>query len=131
MVLMDRRDCLKAIALAGAPGLGQARATGRPIELHVDLEVDPPREEEMLANFHTKFEPVIRRQPGFVAVRMLKLRSKLTEKGIAPRYRLVISFETEEQRLGWVASAEHQRVWPEIEKTLTGEKYSAVLFDEV
>jgi len=78
-----------------------ARAAARPIHLHVDLFVAPGREEEMKQNFLTVFKPVISEQPGFAGVHLLKLRSELTGKAPAgSSYRLIISFETEEQRLG-------------------------------
>lgn len=119
------------MAAVGAGGALPANAASKPIQLHVDLELDPAREQEMVSGFHNTFEPVIRTQPGFVDVKLLKLRS--ARAGAAPAkypYRLVISFETEEQRQGWVATADHQRVWPAIKKTLTGSLYSASLYDQ-
>ena len=121
---------LKSLALAGvASGL---KAAQNPIQLHVDLDLDPAQEKQMLANYRKQFQPAIRKQPGFVEEKLLKLRSAMA--GPAPAnapYRLIISFETEEQRKAWVATAEHQRVWPTIEKTLKGSKYGAVLYDVV
>jgi hypothetical protein len=43
----------------------------------------------------------------------------------------VISFETEEQRVAWVATADHQRVWPQMEKNLKGVKFTAALWDKL
>ena len=98
--------------------------------LHCDLQVDPAREKEMVNNFHNTFEPVIRKQPGFADVKLLKLRNAVAGKAPTPaNYKLLISFQTEEQRLAWVATAEHQKVWPTIEKTLTGFKFNAILYD--
>jgi antibiotic biosynthesis monooxygenase (ABM) superfamily enzyme len=128
---MNRRNALKALAAVGAAPAVAAEPS-RPIQLHVDLDVDPAREKEMVANFKKVFRPVITKQPGFVSVRLLKLREAL--KGQAPAnasYRLVISFQTEEQRKTWVATDDHQRVWPSIEKTLRGDKFTAVLYDTV
>jgi len=119
------------MAAAGASGVLPAAAAG-PIQLHVDLEVDPKREQEMAANFRNVFRPTIRKQPGFVDVKLLKLRQAIA--GAAPAgmpYRLIISFQTEEQRLTWVKTDDHQRVWPEIEKTLKGAKYTVLLYDSV
>ncbi|MCP5112357.1 MAG: hypothetical protein GY953_16150 [bacterium] len=129
---MDRRSYLKAIAAVGVAPALPLQAAGKPIHLHVDLEVEASREQEMVNKFHTIFEPVISKQPGFVGVEMLKLRSALV--GDAPtsaNYKLVIIFETEEQRMAWVATDDHQRVWPSIEKTLTGFKFNAILYDRV
>ncbi len=129
---MNRRSALKALAAVGAGPALAADPPSRPIQLHVDMDVDPAREKEMVANFRKIFRPVITKQPGFVAVRLLKFHEAL--KGPAPansNYRLIISFQTEEQRKAWVATDEHQRVWPSIEKTLRGDKYTAVLYDTV
>jgi len=47
-------------------------------------------------------------------------------------YRFELVFENEELRQKWVATPEHQRVWPTIEKTLKSTKnYPVLLFDEV
>ncbi len=120
------------MAAAAAGGTVPAQAAGKPIQLHVDLEVAPGREKEMETNFHTVFEPVISKQPGFVSVALLKLRKAVVGANPTPAgYLLVISFATEEQRLTWVATDDHQRVWPSIEKTLAGMKFNAMLYDPV
>ena len=98
---------------------------GTPIELHVDLVVEPTKEKDLVSTFHTVFEPTIGKQPGFISVSLLKLRVP------GSAYRLVISFETEEQRLAWVASDDHQRVWPKMENNLTGPKFTTALWDKI
>lgn len=128
---MERRTYLKAIA-AALPAARTAFAAPPPIQLHCDLELDPAREKEMLANFRKVFRPTISKQPGFVSVTLLKLRAE--KQGKAPSgcsYRLIISFQTEEQRLAWVARPEHQKAWPTVENTLRGVKYIALLYDPV
>ncbi len=123
---------LHAVAAGGLTGLTPARAATRPIHLHVDLFVAPGREDEMKQNFLTVFKPVLSKQPGFVGVQLLTLRSELAGKAPAgASYRLIISFETEEQRLAWVATDDHQRVWPEIGKTLTAPNVIVILYDEI
>ena len=62
---------------------------------------------------------------------MLKLRSAL--QGSAPEgsnYRFVLTFETEELRKQWVASATHKKVWPTVENTLKTKNYTVLLYDE-
>lgn len=104
-----------------------------PIELHCDLEVDAAREASLLATYRGTFRPAIRRQAGFVNVKLLKLRTEVM--GSAPsgcRYRLVINFETEEQRQAWIASDLHEQVWDRGMNThLTGQKAVVLLYDEV
>jgi len=97
---------------------------GNPIELHVDLDVDTAKEKELVSTFHHVFQPVISKQPGFVSVALLKLRA-------GGAYRLVISFDTEEQRVAWVATDDHQRVWPQMEKNLKAGKFTVALWDRV
>ena len=66
---MKRRSYLKAM-LAATAGLSGASAqepkkpAQNPIVLHVDLSVDPAKEQEMLHNFHTIFKPAAVKFPG-------------------------------------------------------------------
>jgi heme-degrading monooxygenase HmoA len=99
--------------------------TGNPIELHCDLNVDPAKEKDLVDTFHKVFQPTISRQPGFVSVTLLKLHATTLA------YRLAISFQTEPERLAWVATDDHQHVWPQMEKNLKGEKFTASLWDVV
>jgi len=127
---MKRRACLQAIVACAA--IARAASQARPIQLHVDLSVDPAKEAEMLHNFHSIFQSAASKQPGFIDVKMLKLRSALA--GAAPtgaNYRFELTFASEEQRQAWVATTTHQRVWPTIEKTLASKNYTILLYDEV
>ncbi len=115
---------------AGAVISAMRAAPPRPILLHVDLSVDPAREKEMLHNFETVFRPAAMKFPGYIDVKMLKLRSALM--GSAPagvNYRFALTYESEDARQKWVSSDIHQKVWPEIEKTLTSKNYTVLLFD--
>jgi heme-degrading monooxygenase HmoA len=128
---MQRRTYLKAslAAVAAGPLLGAGSQKGR-IQLHVDLTVDPAREDEMLRNFSQTFKPAASTQAGYLDAQMLELRSTLMgePRGDA-NYRFVLTFESEELRQKWVASDVHQKVWPTIEKTLKHKNYSVLLFD--
>lgn len=110
-------------AAIGVAAMISEGAMAEPIQLHVDLEVDPAKEQNLVKTFKEIFRPTISKQPGFVEVRLLKSHATPAQ------WRLLISFQTEEQRKTWVAHDDHQRVWPEMEKNLTGKKFSAVLFD--
>lgn len=128
---MKRRTCLQTMIAAGAGAAGVLTADPRhPIQLHVDLEVDPAKENEMLKNFETIFRPEAAKHPGYIDVKMLKLRTAL--QGSAPaglNYRFSLTYRSEELRQKWVASAEHKRVWPTIENTLFSKNYTVLLFD--
>jgi len=129
---MNRRTSIKAIAAVGAAAALPAPAAANPIQLHVDLDVDTVKEKDLVANFQKVFQPTIRKQPGFVDVRLLKFRKAMVGEGPGKwSYRLLISFQTEEQRLKWVASDDHQKVWPTIERNLKGTKFAAWLYDIV
>ena len=128
---MKRRTCLKTILAAGGTTAGAlAAGPGHPIQLHVDLAVDPAKEKEMLHNFETIFRPEAAKHPGYIDVKMLKLRTAL--QGSAPaglNYRFCLTYQSEELRQEWVASAEHKRVWPTIENSLSSKNYTVLLFD--
>jgi antibiotic biosynthesis monooxygenase (ABM) superfamily enzyme len=127
---MKRRNCLKTM-LAACGGAAVMRAAATPsILLHVDLSVDPAKEKEMLHNFETIFRPAAVKFPGYIDVKILKLRSALM--GTAPaglNYRFALTYQSEELRQKWVASPVHQKVWPTIENTLTTKNYTVLLFD--
>lgn len=129
---MNRRKSLTTLVAATFSAAIPSMAANPGIQLHVDLNVDPAKEKDLLKNYATIFMPAIKKQPGFTDVKLMKLRS--VAKGSGPantNYRLLICFQTEDQRLQWVASDEHQKVWPAMDKNLRGEKLSAVLFDLV
>ena len=129
---MNRRTYLITMAAAGGVSTVAAQPARNPIQLHVDLDVNPAQENEMVSNFRKVFRPTISKQPGFVAVTLLKLRNFMAGDFAKNwNYRLIISFQTEEQRLVWVKTDDHQRAWPTIEKTLRGNKFKAVLYDIV
>ena len=131
---MKRRTSLKTI-LAGAGSLAgrkvaRAATPEHPIQLHVDLSVNPAKEQEMLHNFKTIFRPAASKQPGYIDVQVLKLRSALQGKAPeASNYRFVLTFASEELRQQWVASATHQKVWPTVENTLKSKDYTVLLYD--
>lgn len=127
---MQRRAYLRTILAAGTAAAGAGQENQQHIELHVDLSVEPAREKEFVGNFHTVFKPAARRQSGYIDARIIKLRSALA--GNAPgeaNYRFVLIFRSEELRRIWVASETHQKVWPELEKTLRHKNYTVLLFD--
>jgi heme-degrading monooxygenase HmoA len=132
---MKRRTCLKAIlAVAGGaviPVLANAEAgEGRPVQLHADLAVDPAKEEEMLRFFAERFRPAAAKQPGYIDMRMLKLKSAL--RGVAPpgaNYQFALTFSSEALRQKWIATDTHKQLWPILEGMLTDKNYSRLLYD--
>ena len=129
---MNRRTNLKLL-MAGASASVTASAEGAatPIQLHVEMNVQPGREQELMDNYKKIFRPAIRKQPGFVDVKLLKLRSTPMGKAPDAAFRLLISFEKEEQRVTWTKTDLHQKVWPTLEKTLKPNMLGVVLYDSV
>jgi antibiotic biosynthesis monooxygenase (ABM) superfamily enzyme len=100
----------------------------RPIQLHCDLAVDPKREQEMLDAFEKIFRPVARKQPGFIDLKMLKLKEAI--RGAAPlKYRFELTMASEELRQKWINTEAHAKAWPTIENTLTDKNFSIIVFD--
>ena len=84
----------------------------------------------MLRNFETIFRPEAAKHPGYIDVKMLKLRQTLMGK--APEgsnYRFVLTYASEELRQKWVATDTHKKVWPTIENTLLSKNYTVLLYD--
>src|SRR5262245_11371525 len=108
---MKRRTYLTTmLAAAAGPAAVRAADTGRPIQLHVDLSVSPAKEKEMLHNFETIFRPAAAKQPGYIDVKMLKLRSAVMGKAPAGvNYRFSLTFQSEELRQKWIATDVHQK----------------------
>jgi len=130
---MNRRKAVTA-ALASLTALSaqSKKAADKTIQLHVDMMVDPAKEKELKKNFKEIFKPAMAKQPGYIHVYMLKLRE--AKAGKAPEnsnYRLVINFRSEQDRLNWVKSNDHQSAWPTIEGTFKVKGFTAVLYDQL
>jgi heme-degrading monooxygenase HmoA len=135
---MKRRSCLQmllawtsVLSLSGAAAK-EARANdeGHPIQLHLDLAVDPAKEQEMLQIFENEFRPAASRQPGYIDAKMLRLSSTL--RGPAPpgsNYQFILTFQNEAARQKWVATPLHKSLWPRIEATLSSPTYSRLLYE--
>jgi len=138
---MDRRSWLKSLTLLGTAGLipkarramAAASSAPRPIVLYCDLAIDPAREQEMLDAFHNHFKPIARKHAGYIDLKMVKLR-KVIQGGPAPassiNYRFQLTYESEELRQKWIASADHRKYWPMVENTVTDKGYLVLLTEE-
>ncbi len=76
----------------------------------VDMEVAPGKEEQLVADYRNQFQPAITSQPGFRAVRLLRPDE-------SSRWLLLIEFDTEQNRMAWVATPEHQQAWPALARS--------------
>ena len=129
---MKRRKWLAALTSGALAPLARAADPAHPIQVHVDMSVDPAKEKEMLRRFEQDFKPAAGKFPGYIDVKIVKLRSAF--QGTAPaglNYRFVLTYQSEELRQKWIASDVHQKVWPTIENTLTTKDYTVLLFDVI
>jgi antibiotic biosynthesis monooxygenase (ABM) superfamily enzyme len=131
---MQRRACLKTILAAGASlsAASAQTAASAPIVLYVDMAVDPAKEKEMLHAYHNTFRPAAVKFPGYIDLKIAKLRTVL--QGSAPsgmNYRFQLTYQSEEARQKWVSSDVHKKAWPTIENTLTDKKNYTVLLCDV
>jgi hypothetical protein len=102
------------------------------IQIHVDLSVDPSKEEQMLRDFETHFRPAAAQFVGYKDVKIVKLQKAFVGRAPAGvNYRFVLRYESEELRQKWIASDIHQEVWGIIEQTLRNKDCDILLFDEV
>lgn len=80
------------------------------IVLQVRLFLQPGKEWEAEELFRGEYVAAIHTQPGFRGAQLLQPYDSRDECLI------VIEFDTERQRLDWVATAEHGTTWPKFEK---------------
>ncbi len=78
-----------------------------PIELHIYLTTRPGQEKELERLYRDEFYPAVSRQPGFIS-------SELMHKPHSHEYILRHTFHSEELRMKWVATPEHQKAWPHL-----------------
>ena len=110
----------------------RAADPAHPIQVHVDMSVDPAKEKEMLQHFQKDFKPAAMKFPGYIDVKIVKLSSAFVGKAPAGmNYRFLLTYQSEELRQKWIASDIHQKVWGMIENTLRSKNYDVLLFDVV
>lgn len=80
------------------------------ITLHIRLNVEPGQEARFEELYRNAFVPAISKQEGFLRAQLLRAFEQ------SEVYEIDIYFETEELRERWANSADHQEVWPQIEK---------------
>jgi hypothetical protein len=141
--MINRRSILRIAGLAGFAQAGKAlfgqssesagKKATQPIVLYCDMPVDPAREQEMLDNYHNHFKPAAVSFPGYIDLKIVKLRKVMQGPPPPPsvNYRFQLTYESEEARQKWIASAIHKKNWPLIENTLTDKNYQILLTDAV
>ena len=77
-------------------------------ELQIYVDVQPGKEKELEETFERVFVPAISVQEGFRQVELLRSKNAMSS------YQIVLAFASEEFRLKWVASREHEAAFPKI-----------------
>lgn len=76
-----------------------------PVELHIWMTAKSGQAVALQEAFAEIFYPAVSSMPGFRSA--LLMRKPATDE-----FTVRLSFDTEEQRMEWVASDKHQRAWP-------------------
>jgi heme-degrading monooxygenase HmoA len=76
-----------------------------PMELHIWLTAKPGQEAAFEKTFREVFYPAVSRQKGFRSALLMR-------KPNTREYTVRLSFDTEDQRVDWVKSDDHQIAWP-------------------
>jgi hypothetical protein len=90
------------------------------IELHIYLLAKPGQQAAIEQSYRTEYVPAITVQQGFRGTTLLKpfppeINSRIGGNAAQFDYEINIIFDTEEQRVAWVAGPEHQVCWPKME----------------
>ena len=103
--------------------IGIATSTPKPLTkpkamvLQMDFIVTKENAEAFEKMYHSIYVPAMTVQQGYVGSKLLRiypdnLSKEIQAEATSHNYTIQISFDTEENRRKWVASAQHQIAWP-------------------
>jgi len=113
-----------ALAGMGAPGAGVAAPAAEPVAapkamlLQMDFVVEKKNAAAFEKMYTNIYVPAMRKQVGYLESKLIRIYPAATEKKIEGEttdynYQLQLSFDTEANRMKWVASKEHVgTAWP-------------------
>ena len=76
-----------------------------PMELHIWMTAKSGQEDDLEKTFREVFYPAVSARKGFRDAKMMR-------KPGTSEYTVRLTFDTEDRRMEWVASDEHQQAWP-------------------
>jgi heme-degrading monooxygenase HmoA len=76
-----------------------------PVELHIWMTAKNGHADALAKTFTEVFYPAVSSMPGFRSALLMR-------KPSTGEFTVRLSFDTEDQRMEWVASDKHQRAWP-------------------
>lgn len=91
--------------------------------LTITLEVKAGRTAQLAENFRKQFLPAVSRRPGFAGAQLAR------ELEASQQMLILLFFETEQQRLDWVESPQHDPAWTTIASLCDG--YTPVSYEVV
>jgi mRNA-degrading endonuclease RelE of RelBE toxin-antitoxin system len=120
---MRRRHILQSLAALPVAGLPVAASPGNAIQLHTDLEVPADREAKMLDDFEKRFL-------SNIDAKLLKFRQANVGKAHERyNYRLIQTFDSEENRVKWTHAEGHKVAWHEALEAYVKTPFIAYLYD--
>src|ERR1017187_10804761 len=97
---MTRRTLMTTLATLTSGTVASAAPAAEsphPIQVHVDMSVDPAKEKQMLRHFEQDFKPAAAKFPGYIDVKIVKLRSAFQGKPPAGlNYRFVLTYQNDQ-----------------------------------
>jgi mannose-6-phosphate isomerase-like protein (cupin superfamily) len=98
-------------------GMQSAQASSKAMALQMDFVVTKENAEAFEKMYYSMYVPAMTVQQGYISSQLLRLYPEDVEKKIQGEattfnYQLQISFDTEENRMKWVGSKQHQIAWP-------------------
>lgn len=87
------------------------------IVLQIYFDIAPAQEDAFRDMYMTRYVPALQQQQGYHGSRLLRLfpprvAAEIEASPTEFTYQMELSFDTEENRRRWAASAEHSVVWP-------------------
>ena len=82
-----------------------------------------------MLRFLSKILSCAAEQPGYIEMRMLKLKSAPRRSSAGANYQFVLTFASEALRQKWIATDTHKQLWPILEGMLTDKNYSRLFYE--
>jgi antibiotic biosynthesis monooxygenase (ABM) superfamily enzyme len=106
--------------------------------LQIYFEVAPEQAEAFEELYRSQYAPALRRQPGYLGSRLLRLfpaavAAEIQASATEFNYQMELHFDTEQNRRRWAASDDHAVVWPlatSLAKTVAWRGYDVAALDQ-
>ena len=107
------------VAVSKEMGLGIKKPLVEPKAMALQMDFVVPKEnaEAFEKMYYSIYVPAMTVQQGYISSKLLRrypddLSEKIQAEATTYNYQIQISFDTEENRMKWVASDQHQIAWP-------------------